>query len=190
MKCLTCESWSFSLICEDCQNKLLVPTIYTRELEDGLKVYSFYGFEELSSLVSTKYEFFGDAVFEILAKNSFAKFAKNFEYEQKVYAIGLDDHTRHGFSQTAILAKSLKSKFIEPVYGSLRATNHIKYAGKDLDFRLKNPRNFEYNGKNNVQVILVDDIITTATTIKEAVKTLQNHGCEVLFGLVLCDAKF
>ena len=190
MKCLTCESWSFSIICKECQAKFLVPTLYERELENGFKVYSFYGFEELQSLISSKYEFFGDAVFEILAQNSFARFAKNFEYSDKIYSIGIDDHTRHGFSQTAILAKSLKSKFIEPVFGVLRATNHVKYAGKDLEFRLKNPRNFQYNGKNNIQVILVDDIITTATTITEAKKSLEKHGCEVLFGLVLCDAKF
>jgi len=106
-----------------------------------------------------------------------------------VFVIPIDDHTRHGFSQTAILAKALKSEVLSPIYASLRAKNDIKYAGKDLDFRLKNPRNFEYKGNKNIKVILIDDVITTGTTMLEAKNTLQKYGCEVLFGLCLADAK-
>lgn len=189
MKCIVCESWSLSMICKQCQEVFLIPDFYKRDLGDGFFVYSFYGFEEIQKLVLTKYEFFGDSVFEILANCSFAKFAQNFEFENEIYVIGIDDHTRHGFSQTAILAKSLKSKVLKPVFGTLRAKNEVKYAGKELDFRLKNPRNFQYSGKKEAQVILVDDIITTGTTIKEAKKVLEDSGCEVLFGLVLCDAQ-
>ena len=39
-------------------------------------------------------------------------------------------------------------------------------------------------------VILVDDIVTTGTTILEARDTLQKAGTRVLFALVLADAKF
>lgn len=189
MKCITCESFSFNLICKKCQVNLLQPNFFIRDLSSGFKIYSFYGFEELQKLVACKYEFFGDRVFDILSTLSFKEFSKKFEFDEKVFVLPIDDHTRHGFSQTAILAKALKSQVLSPIYASLRAKNDIKYAGKDLDFRLKNPRNFQYKGQENIKVILVDDVVTTGTTMLEAKNTLQKYGCEVLFGLALCDAQ-
>ena len=44
--------------------------------------------------------------------------------------------------------------------------------------------------KITAPVILVDDIVTTGTTILEARDTLQKAGVDVLFALVLADAKF
>ncbi|MEA3552890.1 MAG: ComF family protein [Campylobacterota bacterium] len=140
-------------------------------------------------LLNTKYEFYGDKIFNILAKLSLEKFANNFEYNDTVYAIPVDDHTRHEFSQTAILTNNLKSKNIIPIFNTLKANNIIKYAGKDLAFRKKNKRDFIYNGKENIKVILVDDLVTTGSTILEAKKVLEQSNCEVLFALTISDAR-
>ena len=85
---------------------------------------------------------------------------------------------------------SLKSKYITPQYKKLIANNHITYAGKDLDFRLSNPRDFKYKGEKNIDVILVDDVVTTGTTLKEAKKVLANFGVNVLFCVVLVDKRW
>jgi competence protein ComFC len=103
-----------------------------------------------------------------------------------VYALPIDDHTRHDFSHTAILVRHLKSSSIKPIYNVLKASNIVKYAGKDLDFRQKNPRKFIYKGASNIDVILVDDLITTGTTLLEAKKVLKKHKVNVLFALTLC----
>ena len=116
MLCLTCKNLSFQIICKDCQNNLLIPSFHKREIEDGFFNYSFYTLSELEDLISSKYYFHGDRVFNLLAKLSFAKFAQNFVFEKEVFAIPIDDHTRHDFSHTAILAKHLKSQFITPKY--------------------------------------------------------------------------
>ena len=63
------------------------------------------------------------------------------------------------------------------------------YAGKSLQFRLDNPRDFDYHGKKDVDVILVDDIITTGITLQEAQKVLTQSGVNVLFALVLADVE-
>ena len=189
MRCITCEKLSFYIICKKCQNNLLRATFKKRELSKNFYVYSFYEYEEIKNLINTKYSFYGDRVFNILAKLAFKKFSSNFTFNTKIIGIPIDDHTRHDFSQTAILAKHLKSKFIKPIYNTLKATNIIKYAGKDLEFRKKNRRNFRYKGQKNIQVILVDDLVTTGLTILEAKECLENHGCEVLFALTLSDAK-
>ncbi len=190
MRCISCESLSWYIICKTCQTNLLQPTLNKRQLSDDFFVYSFYSYEELHDLINTKYEFYGDKVFNILAKLSFAQFASAFEFDEKVISIPVDDHTRHEFSQSAILARHTKSSHIKPIYSTLKATNKVKYAGKDLDFRQKNPRKFKYSGKSDMKVILVDDLVTTGLTLVEARKTLLKFRCETLFALTLCDAKF
>ncbi|MEA3383209.1 MAG: ComF family protein [Campylobacterota bacterium] len=189
MRCISCESLSISLICKNCQNNLLEPSFNKRELEKDFFVYSFYNYEELKAFLNSKYQFYGDRVFNILAKLSVKKFAKNFDFNEKVYIIPIDDHTRHQFSQTAIIANKLKSNSLIPIYNTLKATNLIKYAGKDLEFRKRNKREFIYSGKENIKVILIDDLVTTGLTILEAKETLEKNGCEVLFALTLSDAK-
>ncbi len=189
MRCLSCENLSFSIICKDCQTNLLKANFYKRELEKDFYNYSFYSYDEVKELLNSKYQFYGDRVFNILAKLSFKKFAKNFNYDEQVVAIAIDDHTRHQFSHNAILVKYLKSDNITPIYSTLKATNIVKYAGKDLLFRQKHKRHFKYLGLKNLKVILVDDLVTTGNTILEAKQILEKNGCEVLFSLTLSDAK-
>ena len=188
MKCISCENLSFQIICKKCQSSLLKPSFHKRELEENFFNYSFYSFSEIDEFITSKYYFHGDRVFNILASLSFKKFAQNFNFSETVYSIGIDEHTRHEFSQTAILSKYLKSKNIKPLYNQLIATNIVKYAGHDLEFRKKNKRKFKTNLKNK-KIILVDDLITTGTTILEAKKILESKNNEVLFSLTLADAK-
>jgi len=188
MRCLTCQCFSYKIICKNCQEKLLEPSFYKRELSKNFFVYSFYKFDEIKELVNTKYEFYGDKIYHIFSSLSFSKFASNFTFDNTIIAIPIDDHTRHEFSHTAILTKYLKSTHIKPKYNQLKARNQIKYAGKDLSFRQNNKRDFIYNGEKNIQVILVDDIVTTGSTILEAKETLEKNGCEVLFAITISDA--
>lgn len=188
MKCLSCEKLSFQIICKTCQNKLLSPSFHKRELETNFYNYSFYTFLEIEDFITSKYYPYGDRVFNILAELSFKKFAQNFKFSELVYSIGIDEHTRHEFSQTAILSRHLKSSFIKPLHNCLIATNTIKYAGHDLEFRKKNSRKFKTN-LTNKKIILVDDLVTTGTTILEAKKVLEKQNNEVLFSLTLADAK-
>lgn len=189
MKCLSCEQLSLKIICNKCQTILLQPSFHKRELQKDFYNYSFYSFSEIEDLITSKYYFHGDKVFNILASLSFKKFASNFKFNELVYSIGIDEHSRHEFSQTAILSRSLKSKNIKPIYNSLKATNIVKYAGHDLEFRKKNKRRFQTN-LSNKKIILVDDLITTGTTILEAKRILEKKDNEVLFSLTLADAKF
>ncbi len=189
MKCLTCESISFSIICKSCQKNLLTPSFHKREISKNFFNYSFYAFSEIEDLISSKYYFHGDRVFNLLAKLSFHKFSKNFNYKENIIAIPIDDHTRHDFSHTAILAHHLSSKKIKAKYNALKATNIVKYAGKDQEFRKNNPRKFKINNICNQTLILCDDLITTGTTILEAKKALEKKNNKILFSLTLADAK-
>ena len=69
------------------------------------------------------------------------------------------------------------------------AKNRVNYSGRSLQYRLENPRDFVYTGKSGVDVILVDDIITTGITLQEAQKVLIKKGVNVLFALTLADVE-
>jgi len=176
-ECLICKEVSFKIICKRCQKEYLKPNLYKKE-----DIISFYDYDEIEWLIKYKYHKFGSRVFNILAKNSFFEFGKYFN--EDVYVIPIDDNIKKGFSHTAILARALNKK---PLYSSLLAKSDVKYAGKSLEFRLKNPRNFNYTGKRNIKAILVDDIKTTGTTLNEAKEVLKKHNVEVLFCMVLAN---
>ena len=189
MYCLLCEALSFSHICKSCRIEFLKPSLYKRKIENDFEVYSFYKYSAIKELILTKHKFVGYFIYHILAQESFKKFAKEFKFIDQTYSFACDDHVKNGYSHTAILNKYLKSSHITPVHSVLRAQTEVNYSGKSLQFRQNNPRNFKYNYHSNIDAILVDDIITTGSTIKEAKKLLEQNGVNVLFALTLADAR-
>lgn len=189
MRCILCERLSWKLLCKQCLKNLEPSQKTTRVLSNGLKVYSFYKYDEISPIILSKYKIWGSEVFKLISKITFTKFAKEFEFNEQIYAISIDDNTKSGYSHTAILAKALSSNSIKPAYKCLIDSSNAKYTGKSLKFRQKNPRKFTLNFNKNTKVILVDDLITTGQTMLDASKVLKKHKVEVLFGLCLADAK-
>ncbi len=188
MRCILCERLSFSFICTDCRKNFLTPSFYKRDLKD-FEVFSFYKYSEIENLLNLKHTLLGYFVYKILAKNSFLPFSKEFKIDFPIFAIPIDDIPYSGYSHTAILAKYLKSKNINPAFHSLIATNRVIYRGKSLDFRLKNPRKFKYLFKRGIDAILIDDVVTTGSTLREAFWTLKKYDINVLFALTLTDAR-
>ncbi len=188
MKCLICENWSFSHICRTCQQNYLTPSLFTRKILGKIPVHSFYKYSDIETLLHTKHTDLGYYIYTILAKNAMKKFAANFEYEGPVAALGIDDHSRNGYSHTALLARQLKSKTVTPYYGKLRAQNRESYSGKNYQYRLLHPRNFALKPFKEKEVILVDDILTTGLTLTQAAELLHREGKTVLFCLTLADA--
>ena len=185
MRCLLCSRWNIALLCGHCRHSLLAPQPHKRELLPGFFVYSFYPYDEIKDLLLTKHHHIGAEIYRILAKTAIAPFAK--ELDLKAFAIPVDDRLKGGYSHTAILARAMKSGSIRPRYGALFATNDISYSGKDLAYRLTHPRGFRYKGPQD-GVILVDDIVTTGTTLKEAYSVLLATGARPLFAVTLADA--
>jgi competence protein ComFC len=186
-----CERLSFKGICAKCLKRLLDEQKHTRILEGGLKVYSFFGYSGITPVLHVKHHFWGHRILKQIASRTFKKFAEKFEFSEKVAAVAIDDKPANGYSHTAILTHALKSDSIIPVYGALRAKNSIKYSGKSYEFRRKNPRNFTVlpKVKKFKYAILVDDVITSGLTLKEASECLEKNGVNVLFALTLADAK-
>lgn len=190
MRCLFCGDWAFSILCKDCLQTIKITPRY-RELGD-FKVYSFFTFSEIEYLLYAKYQVIGSKIYRILAKKASQYLKNSLEIPLKTYAIGIDDKiSAQGYAHNAILLHHLKEAGLKPLYQTLYARNRVSYAGKSLRFRQDNPRKFylkrEVCGK---EVVLVDDIITTGLTLKEAKEFLESKGAKVLSAFVLADAKY
>ncbi len=185
---MMCESFSFTHICTTCQNNFLTPSIYRRKIQNNIEVISFYAYNDIKKLLHTKHTDLGFYMYNILAKNSMEKFASEFKFDYPVVSISIDDNVKSGYSHTAILNKSLESQYISPKFGMLRAKERISYSGKSKEFRLQNPRRFEFKDFKGDDVIVVDDIVTTGSTLNTAIDILTKSNKNILFCMTLADA--
>ena len=188
MRCLVCESWSFSHMCQSCQTTYLVPNPHIRVLECGLKVLSFFAYDEIDFLLKTKHQDLGFYIYKILAKKTMPAFAKAFNYDKQLTIIPIDDKVKESYAHTAILANALKSSKLNVSFGALHARHDISYSGQSLAFRLANPREFIVKKIPKHDVLLVDDIVTTGSTLCEAKKVLDYGKNDTLMAVVLADA--
>jgi competence protein ComFC len=164
-----------------CQKNLLNPDSIYKQSIDGLDIYSFYRYSEISTLIKSKYAVYGSRVLRILARNSLAYFP----IPKSAYLIPIDDKVKNYFSHTAVLVKAMNH---QAIFGSLRASKDIQYAGKSLTFRKENPREFIYTSKKDIDVVLIDDVVTYGITLSEAKRVLSRSGVNVLFAITLAKS--
>jgi competence protein ComFC len=156
-----------------------------------LDVISFYKYSNLEALLHTKHKAEGYRIYKTLAKMTMKPFIEEFTEadDRMVYIIGIDEYVKSGYAHVALLTRAMKTKHSKPLHGALLAQNRVNYAGKSLQFRLENPRDFSYKGRSGIDAILVDDIITTGITLQEAQSVLLSYGVNVLFALTLADVQ-
>ncbi len=185
MRCYICNSISLIIFCKRCKESILRPNI-RKEVINHLEIYSFYRYSSIEPLLLLKYKPEGFRVLKALANITFKEFIKEFNTDtNEVNVIGIDERVKNGYSHIACMTHQMNIKGVNILHSSLLSKNKINYAGKSLNFRKNNPRDFEYIGRKNISVILVDDIITTGTTLIEAKETLKKYNIKVDFALVL-----
>lgn len=94
-----------------------------------------------------------------------------------------------GFNQSQLLAKNIAKKFNLELLVDLKRIKHqkpqVKLNKKDRQSNLAG--SFKWFGKNlkNKKIIIIDDVYTTGTTLKEIAKELKKHQASEIWGLVL-----
>ncbi|WP_292663743.1 ComF family protein [Nitratifractor sp.] len=191
MRCLSCQKFSTRVICRRCHERLFQPSVSTRKA-GSLDVISLFGYRSVSSFILSKHYPAGYRIYRYFAREHFAPFLQAFSegLEQEAYLIGIDGKPAGGYAHTAVLSRYAAVPGLRALPASLIARHRVDYAGKSLQFRLENPRDFEYRGPRGIQAILIDDLVTTGSTLAEAHRLLQRSGVEVLFALVLADARY
>ena len=190
MRCFSCSKLSFQIICKRCLEQLFIPTISRRKV-GTLDVVSFFKYSALETLLHSKHKPEGYRIYKALANMTMKPFIEEFVASdgRDLYIVGIDEYVKSGYSHVALLTRAMKTKSSLTLHSSLMAQNRVNYSGKNLQFRLDNPRDFLYSGKSNIDVILVDDIITTGITLQEAQKVLISHGVNVLFAMTLANVE-
>jgi len=190
MRCFSCAKLSLSILCARCKKNLFPTSIGTRTV-GTLDVIYFYKYLHLESLLLSKHKPEGYRIYKALSQMTMKPFMEEFleSDDREVYIVGVDEYVQSGYAHVALLTHAMKVGNTKVQHASLMARNRVNYSGKSLQFRLDNPRDFVYSGKTKVDVILVDDIITTGITLQEAQKVLINSGVNVLFALVLADVE-
>ncbi|MGP1561160.1 MAG: ComF family protein [Helicobacteraceae bacterium] len=181
MRCEICNKLSFYALCKDCRAALA--PFGMRYNIDGLHLFTFYKYDEIEPLVKKKYDKFGDRALRELAALCITPFFKALDLSATLVPI---DDTPRAFSHTAILARAARSKRVKISYATLIATANVQYAGKDLALRRANSKNFVLKKPISGDVILIDDVVTTGTTMAQAVRVLESAGANVLFAVSLC----
>lgn len=112
---------------------------------------------------------------------------------------------KRGYNQSEILAKSLSKKFNPPAIAFGKADGGQGFATQNLlertrdtktQFKLSKSereenmrsafkiKNSKFNFRN-ANIFLVDDIVTTGVTLKEAANVMKRNGANKVFGLTL-----
>ena len=102
-----------------------------------------------------------------------------------------------GFNQSDFICKGinekLKIKFIPDLIRRIRHTSTQTKLNRDE--RIKNMKNaFELNGKYKEEIsgkklILVDDVVTTGSTVNEVIKVLKDNDCGDILVCILAMAR-
>ena len=190
MRCFSCSKLSLPILCKTCVDRLFVPTVSTRKV-GTLDVISFFRYSDIEKLLHSKHKPEGYRIYKALADMTMKPFMEEFveSDNRDVYIVGIDEYVKSGYAHVALLTRAMKMRHSIPQHSSLMARNRMNYSGKSLQFRLDHPRDFIYTGKPGIDVILVDDIVTTGITLQEAQKVLMEHGVNVLFALTLADVE-
>jgi len=192
MRCFSCDNLSIEPVCKECIKDFLTPEMIEKEI-GNLEVVSFFDYYLVVEFIKSKYLAGGYRVYKFLAKKYFAPFIKAYVENldnKKIYLIGIDEDVSRGYSNVALLSHfGAKGAGIKALHNKLIAKNRVQYAGKPLEFRLENPRDFVYTGPKNIDAILIDDTTTTGTTLEQAHAVLKQSGVNVHFALTLANAK-
>ena len=100
---------------------------------------------------------------------------------------------QRGYDQAYLIAKELQKITGNPFANILRRKGDIHQVGSDIKTRKQQLHNsFEVikpNKIRNAQILLVDDVITTGSTLAEAAKMLITHGAKEVSGICFAHPK-
>lgn len=98
---------------------------------------------------------------------------------------------KRGYNQAEILAKELSKKFNLPFQDVLERTRDTKtqVGLSNIERKLNIKDAFEFNNQKSItknqNIFLVDDVVTTGSTLLEAANILKRNGAKRVIGLTL-----
>ena len=191
MRCFSCHRLSRQIVCKECASRYFRPRHRMRRI-GTLEVHSFFRYGDIEPFLLTKHTPPGWRIYRWMGQEVLRPFFETFARAQgsQIAVIGVDERPKGGYAHIAALTRPLHTlPRLQVRHGLLRAGRDVSYAGRSLQYRLDHPREFHYTGPAGIEAILVDDIVTTGTTLYEARAVLEAAGVDVLFAVTLADAR-
>lgn len=149
------------------------------------------------ALVKIKYGLHYDILSELLEKTLSSDKIRLFLEQQPIdYCTEIPMHSfkykQRGFNQTLLITKWLETKYNIPhqtLLVKIQQTHAQMHLNRnDRLFNLTNTIQLDKNTNlQNKSILLVDDVITTGTTLEESASVLKNHGAQKIIGLVIAN---
>jgi len=187
-QCIMCRMPSFAGLTHSKCNKTYGP--------DGLiSVFDYHGPLIAEAIISGKYKFLPD-IYKLLAQLLIAYLAAHdLEYlldGAVLCPIPLAKQRLRwrGFNQSAIVAGELSTYYLKPVVQTLQRTKNTK-TQKDLTKAQRSinmASSFAVSDAKTIKdstMIVIDDVITTGTTLLEASRVLRSAGAKQIWCLTL-----
>ncbi|MFC0272219.1 ComF family protein [Metabacillus herbersteinensis] len=153
-----------------------------------IKNHSIFEYTDFMKEVLAAFKFRGDAeLVKIFKEEMRAVYQKQFSAEiDGIVPIPLsaDRLYERGFNQARLLAEQLPI----PTKDLLQRTHHEKQSKKSRQERLQSSNVFTTESATEIlekNILLVDDIYTTGTTLRHAAKVLLNNGAAKVSSLTL-----
>ncbi|PAF51761.1 hypothetical protein BKH43_00560 [Helicobacter sp. 13S00401-1] len=196
MRCLGCSKLSLELVCKDCISNLSM--IFSQRRIFSTRIVSSFAYSEVREFLLSKYSLLGSRIYKRLSEVALKEFFKTYPNlldinKTHTAVIAVDASLKGAYSHSSIIAQSFKKYGFKVVHNALKSKTdnanffHLLSASErqnaKRDFKVRLDSKFN-------SCILVDDIITTGATLKEAIEALNVSGVSVLFAYTLSDARY
>lgn len=190
--CLLCNQPSFNNLSHPkCKRKYVIDGCFSALSYNKTVQKLIYNFKYKPYLTDLK-NVLTDLFYESIIQNEqFQKQIKIGEWVLVPIPLSSTKLRKRGYNQAEILAEELSKKFNFPVQNLLKRTKETKtqVGLTNLQRKLNVREAFSINNQKlinkNQNVFLIDDVVTTGSTLLEAAKILEKTGIGKVFGLTL-----
>lgn len=191
--CLNCSNKIIKEyhLCENCLSNLRLDVNWGRDLNylDDVVIGGEYVGLLKNIILDYKFNdkvYFSEVISDILLEKLFAaKLHLNYQYITYV-PMYKTDLSERGYNQSKILAEKIAKKsllnYVDIIKKVKRTQRQVEVLNIKRYTNLKNA--FEISGRVAENIIVVDDVITTGSTLEEIAKLLKENGAKKVAALV------